>query len=588
MSERLCLTAFMLLLAAASLPAAPPASNLRAHYRDGQVFVQWDEPAGLTDVYFTVLMSRAPITADNARQATVAGHHIMPGESTDWWLNPETYGRPLSEYPPDQRPEVVRAGWLLEEGGERIAPDQGLFVHTVTPETEGDWYYAVVVMPPQGPPEVVAGVNSLAAPVSQRVAPIRPIWQGDPAAKPAPGSGSGLPLEVPLHAKRGRGGMDWLVFGDASLGWRDGLPFKFGSTVTPDAVRVSTTDRHWIARLLTDDMDICNRITPAIHTFWWGYNDHIYDPALMPQGVVRGYAEYRVLWLVRWAQQYFGTDPNRTYAAGGSMGGCACFNIAFRHPEVFAAIAPVVGIVEYRRGEGGDSVRRILAFMGDLDTPTDQGMTVGERLNAGLYARTTTSDLPYVVAIHGRHDGSIPWWVNPDFYRALQAGRHGCTIAWNAGEHGTTQSMAPPDINQRLGWQWLHRFALNQSYPAFSNCSLDNNPGNGAQDDGDIEGYMNRGLDWDQPTDTDETWQVVVRYTLDPAALPLTVDVTPRRRQAFRPAPAAQVRATATDAGTGQQLATCTLTVDQNGLLTYPALPINSAAGTRLTFTRAN
>ncbi len=191
--------------------------NLRAEYRAGQVFVQWDEPEGLTGWYFTALMSREPITEENRGDAIVAGHHIMPGESTDWWLNPETYGKPLSEYPEDKRPEVVVAGWILEEGGERIAPGNGLFVHTVTPQTEGEWYYAVFASGPEDEDGVapaspiVPGVSSLTQPITQTVAQPQPIWQRDPAEKPAVGAGEGLPLDVPLHAKRGRGGMDWLA-----------------------------------------------------------------------------------------------------------------------------------------------------------------------------------------------------------------------------------------------------------------------------------------------------------------------------------------------------------------------------------------
>ncbi len=330
--------------------------------------------------------------------------------------------------------------------------------------------------------------------------------------------------------------------------------------------------------------DGCNKLTPAIHSFWWGYNDKIYDAKLMSEGVVHGYGEYRVLWMVDWAKKYFGTDPMRTYAAGSSMGGCASFNIALHHPEIFAAIAPVVGIVEYKEGEGGNSVRRVTAYMGPLGTPTDQGMTVGERLNARLFAQNTTGDLPYVVAIHGRNDTSIPWWVNPDFYRAMQAGHHGCTIAWNEGQHGTAQKLAPADILQRIRWTWLHRFALDKSYPAFSNFSLDGDPGDGGKENGDIEGYMNRGLDWDDPTDTAVVYEVVIRYALDAGDLPATVDVTPRRVQNFVLQPGEKVAATIATADSKAQIDGMTLIADENGLVTCPGVQI-VAPGTRLTLT---
>ena len=577
---------FALSLAAVAM-AAPPASNLKAVCRSGQVFVTWDEPEGLSEVYFTVLLADQPITADNYTDATIAGHHIMPGEATDWWLNEETYGKPLEADAQGNKPAAPHEGWLLEEGGQRISADGGLFVHTVTDQTAGERYYAVVVMPDEGAPEIAAGVNSLTDPVTQSVATPEPIWQGDPAAKPVVGSGEGLPLDVPLHAKRGRGGMEWLMFGDSSLGWRDGLPFKFGSRVAEDTIQVSTTDRHWIARLLPDDMDQCNRLTPAIHSFWWGYNDHIYDPDLMSQGVCRGYAERRVLWMVKWAQDYFHTDPNRTYAMGGSMGGCASFNIAFHHPEVFAAIAPVVGIVEYKAGEGGDSARRIVAFTGPLDTPTDEGMTVGERLRAARLALSTTADLPYVVMVNGRNDGSIPWWVNPDFYRAMQTNHHGFSAAWNAGEHGTAQKMMAEDFAGRFSWQWLHNFALNKSYPAISNFSLDSNPGNGDKTDGDIEGYINRNLVWDDPVDTAEGYEVAIQYVGAQESLPVTMDVTPRRVQSFILRPGEKVNGTCTCRACKKVIHSAEMVADENGRVTYEGFRIISMSGAIMRLTRA-
>ncbi len=566
-------------------------TDLAATYRGGQVFITWDEPEGVADVRFRVLMSREPITDNNADNARVAGDYLMPGSATDWWLNPETYGRPLDEYPEDKRPEVRHEGWLIEEGGERLNPDSGLFVHTVTPETAGSWYYALTVQAQAAEEEVVGEravapvLCALAEPVHQEVAAIEPIYQGDPAGKPARNSGAGLPLDLALHAKRGRGGMEWLVFGDATLGWRDGLPFKFGARVVGETVRVSPTDRTWIGRMFPEGNDGCQRLTPAIHSFWYGYNDHIYDPELMAEGLCVNFTERRVMWIVRWVQGYFGTDPNRSYAAGGSMGAIGSFNIALRHPEIFAAIAPHVGIVTYKRGEGGDSVRRVEAYTGPLDAPCNEGMTVGERLDSTRFVLGSEDDLPFVVMSNGRNDGSIPWWVNPDFYRAMQQQRQGFIAAWNDGEHGTTAKLLPEDIVERRRWGWLHRFALNESYPAFSNCSADQDPGNGEKTDGDPVGYMNRGLDWEDPVDEPDRYEIVIKWYLEPEDLPVTVDVTPRRRQQFKPQAGAACTAINTDLATGREVQRERVQVGEHGLLTFPRFQVTSAQGNRLTFT---
>ncbi|MGD9496479.1 MAG: alpha/beta hydrolase-fold protein [Armatimonadota bacterium] len=586
----LAVVAISMANAGSAVAQGPDATNLRGFYRAGQVFLQWDEPEGLTRVRFRVLCSPQAITEANAAQALVLGDYIAPGSSTDWWLNPETYGTPLSEYPEDRRPQVVVDGWIIQEGGERIAPGNGLFVHTVTPQTAGPRFYAVVSWPEEGERVISAvrpGANSLVEPIAGEVAPIEPIWQADPAAKPAQGAGAGMPLDLLLHAKRGRGGMQWLVFGPGELGWRESLPFKFGAEVTDGAVRVVPTDRTWIDRMFPEGYDECERLTPAIHSFWAGYNDHIYDPALMDQGTAVMFTERRVLWIVDWVQRYFGTDPMRSYAAGGSMGGCGSFNIAFRHPEIFAAIAPNVGIVAYQLPEGPDSRKRIEAFMGGVDRMTDRGMTVAEWLDAGRFALDHEGEaLPFVIMSNGRNDSSIPWGANPPFYRAMQQARQGLIAAWNEGTHGEVAGLLPDDIKQRMTFAWMRRFALDRSYPAFSNCTANDDPGNGAPDDGDLVGFINRGLDWDDPIDQPDKWEVTVRWTGDEAKLPLTVDITPRRLQHFRIKPGAELRADIYCFVCRGSIGSRVLTADENGLVTVTGAKILGSAGIKVTLTR--
>ncbi len=41
------------------------------------------------------------------------------------------------------------------------------------------------------------------------------------------------------------------------------------------------------------------------------------------------------------------------------------------------------------------------------------------------------------------------------------------------------------------------RYRTNLSYPAFSNCSLNDNPGDGTPTNGDAIGSINGHLDWD-------------------------------------------------------------------------------------------
>lgn len=568
--------------------AAPVATNLQAVCRQGQVFLTWDEPAGWQG-QLTVLGSDQPITTQNAGQATVLADHLSPGLANDWWLNPETYGNPLAKDPKTgQKPPIPHEGFLIVAGGKRLNPDSGLHVHTVAPEEKGPRYYAVVSTGADGVRnwEVTAGVNALQTPVEVQAATVEPIWQ-KPEAQPDVAAGKGKPLHLSLHAKTGRGGFDFLVFGDKSLGWREGLPFKFGVTVTADAVIVAPTDRTWIDRMFPEGRDNCQKLTPAIHSFWYGYNSSIREPEKMPQGTVINYTERRLLWILDWVQRTYQTDRNRVYAFGSSMGGCGSISFCLRHPEIFAGIRAHVPIVAYDRGSGGDSEHRIVAETGGLDMATAEGVTVRQRLDGTRFVKNTPGDLPYLVITNGRQDASIPWWKNPDFYRAMRDGHHGILAAWDNGTHSDCAANMPSDVK---AWNNLNSFhaliALNKSYPAFSNCSRDNNPGNGDKTDGDIVGFLNRGLTWEEPADTPERYEVVVKWALEAESLPVTVDVTPRRLQAFKIEPGQQVKAVNLDRASGQQVQQRTLTADAQGLVTFPGLQITSPAGNRLVLSR--
>ena len=580
------LTLVVLLLPVGSqwVAAAPAATNLTARHRNGQTFLTWSEATDLQGVHFQVRLSEQPITEANVTASRIVGDFIRPRSATDWWLNPETYGTPVKPGPDGTKVLPEPQGWIIDEGGARLDPNGGLFVHTVTAETAGPRYFAVVAISDatgERAIEIAPGANSLAEPVSQSVAPIEPIWQGDAAARPDFAAGKGLPLDLVLHAKTGRGGMEWLAFGSADLGWSDGLPFKFGAQVRGGSVVVAPTDRTWTGRILTDDRDECQRLTPAIHSFWFGYNDGIFEAQQMPQGQVVNYTERRLLWIIGWAKSAFGTDPNRTYCTGSSMGGCGTISFALHHPEVFAACSANVPIVAYDKGAGGDSEFRLAAFTGGLGAPCD-GVTVKERLDSTRFVSSATGDLPFLVLANGRNDGSIPWWKNPDFYRALDVRHQGFIAAWNEGTHSEVEAQLPPDVRERMGFAWLHRFALNRSYLALSNSSADNQPGNGDKADGDPVGFMNRGLDFEVLADTPDRYEARVFWYLDAAQLPVTVDVTPRRVQGMHWKPGDVLTATLTGAKTVRR----DITVDDLGLATIPAVELRSPDGVRIELRR--
>jgi dienelactone hydrolase len=94
---------------------------------------------------------------------------------------------------------------------------------------------------------------------------------------------------------------------------------------------------------------------------WWGVDSrHWIDSELSDhQGVIfvephgRGnvrymtFADSDVLRAISEAKRLFTVDEDRVYLTGESMGGWGVWNVSTRHPELFAAIAPVFGGVDY-------------------------------------------------------------------------------------------------------------------------------------------------------------------------------------------------------------------------------------------------
>ncbi len=584
----------LLMLGTAAASAAPVVTQLRAEYRYGQTFLTWKEapvPAGTT---FNVYLSRKPIAdATGLAVAKKVCQWIEPHSAEDWTRDKGNYGKgrvkdkKTGKVPPVPAP----VGYIIKEGGKRLDPASGLHVHTVAKDEAGDCYYAVTVVTDGREDRTVApGANALRAPVAQKREPIRPIWQGQGKGVAA-GSGKGKALFLQLHAKGNRPACKYIVFGDATHCWCEGVPFMFDVYVGRDRVTLAPSNTMYVGRSFKRGL-AAKRPIRGIWTFWYGCSDKIPQPEEIPNGTPTNYSERRLLFEIDWAKQFLKTDPNRTYCYGSSMGGCGTMSFAFRHPEIFAAVSAHVPIVAYNEGDPKkgrqlgwhDNTFRLVDFCGPLSLICSDGIPLSKRMDSTAFTLSHPGDLPLLVIANGRQDGSIPWHNNPPFYRALQQTRQGCVVAWNDGIHPTVAKLLPPDF-KRWAKAGLTRFALNKSYPAFSNCSRNNDPGNGDSNSGDVVGYMNRGLNWTDPKETADRYEVLITYDLDAGDLPLSVDVTPRRCQAFRLSPGQTCTAVNIDAG-GETIQSTRVTADRFGRVTFSKFQLTQCAGNRLILTK--
>jgi hypothetical protein len=586
-------TITIIMLVAATGSAAPAVSKLKGEYRNGQVFLTWKEapvPEGTT---FNVYMSPKPIINETALAAAKKVCQWIEHQSAeDWTRDKGNYGKgrvkdkktgkiPLTPPP---------VGFIIKEGGERLDPTSGLHVHTVA--EEGDRYYAVtkVLKGAEEDRATVAGENSLSAPVAQKREQIQPIWQ-DKGKSPVAGSGKGKPLFVSLHAKGNRAACKYIVFGDGTHCWREGVPFMFDVNVRGDKVLLTPSNTMFIGRYFKRGLAAKSDIR-GIWSFWYGCSDKIAEPDKIPTGTPTNYSEKRLLFEIDWIKRYLGTDPNRSYCSGSSMGGCGTMSFGFRHPEIFAACSAHVPIVAYNPGDKKkgrklgwyDNTFRLTAFCGPLSLTSSDGLPLSKRLDATDFVLSHPGDLPFLIIANGRQDGSIPWHNCPPLYRALQTMRQGCLVAWNDGTHSGVTGLLPADFTE---WKTkkLLRFALNKSYPAFSNCSRNNDPGNDDSDNGTTEGYINRGLDWQDATEDANRYEMLITYDLEAKNLPLTVDVTPRRHQAFKLSPGQGCTAVNKDVA-GKEIQRLKLKADKFGLITFPKFQLTQSKGNRLILTK--
>ena len=114
----------------------------------------------------------------------------------------------------------------------------------------------------------------------------------------------------------------------------------------------------------------------------------------------------------------------------------------------------------------------------------------------------------------------------------------------------------------------------------FTNASSSKNPGDGRPDDGDIIGWINRGLDYRDIRDTAGEYAVTLTATGPEISYPLTADITLRRLQQFKVQPGDKLTVRVGDAPASS------VTVPADGLVTIVGVSIPSADGVRVTISR--
>lgn len=571
--------------------------KLTAEYRNGQLFLRWNESGLDAKTRLSVWSSADPITLENIASAERCARYLNVNSAVDWWLDLNSFFNKNKSKA--QKSEEIFAGnvaetktekttirgFVIEDGGKPIPPAGGLHVHTPKASQQGKRYYAVTTH--DGFSDKITGFTATASPVEVGPGKANPIRLNGKLTK---NSAKGLPIVIKLHGRGGGSGIDkqgksvgsHIIFSDDDFAWREGIPFKFTAEILNNVLILTMRDRVWIGRSLTRQESRDSRdYVPAIASFWLGYNVNIAVSNKGPEFIWDNYTERMILHVARWAQEYLGGDKNRTYVTGGSMGGTGTVQLVTHFPEFFAAGAAKVPVYSFswkQQKSGGNSMWRMTCSIGPFTQKNPARFKDGTLLEvytdgARNIARPEI-DMPPLFATNGRQDASIPWINNPPFYKAANDARQMFSVYWNNGTHSMSK-MVPKDFIKNSD---IFRYKLNESFPAFSNSSDNRNYGNGDHRDGDLAGWINRGFNWKNIVDTPRRYSIILSVNYPGIKYPVTADVTIRRRQNFKFAPGTSLKVSVNGKDS-------TVKIDKNGLLTIEKVTFADAKELQINIT---
>ena len=458
------------------------------------------------------------------------------------------------------------------EDGKPVMAGEAIYVHT--PTAAGRGYYAVTAVR-DGTENAsdLGDSNSLAEPVAETLDPPKPVLQRlqevGPDSKvlerwhlfwPAPPYANlpGPPLHVLVGEPEGlKAPLPMIIDG-----------FHGGFNIV-EALRVPSTTA---LTLLIENQ------TP-----WGGDGGLLYNEG---RGTLKSYRECKAdyftercfLRQTEWAMGRWSIDRARV-VGGQHDGGPLHFGV--RHPEIFGRIflGNYTASYVYGWSPPSEGLPSVLGPRGLARTP--DGASAWDVLDLGWYlAQDPARDIPLVLCSSGTgkdtgHTSEFGWQDDPRGWAALARARQPFIAAWSTGgdDPGGNQEVHPvqPEVARMfdtLRWD--------ASLPAFSHCSLDNNPGSGDPADGDSCGQINGYLIWDNNDGVDrkDAWEMTLWVVKACPEDSCTVDVTPRHCREFKPREGQKFRWTNTSLVDRKVVESGTAAADRWGLVTLQGVKV--------------
>jgi len=555
--------------------------GLEAIFVNGQTFLTWDLLEGDSLIY-RIYRSSSPITSGD----DLTLENYLWAETGTSVVN--------------QR-KTVATDTLFTYCIEDTVPldsSKGLFVHTAW--AAGDYYYAVTSVEDEVEDTVVisgSGGNSLDFPVQEEVMLPQPVLQFEGIA----------PGEVRI-----RDYVHWGTNVDTdsipAMASYPSFPYNFrvwnvpqDSIVRPLRFFLHSGESYFTQRGRVNDEAVI--ITPDCpkrsyplddlqKTFWFGYNSNLGLGKPLTEGVNVNYHERRILYVLDWAMRTFSLDPAAVYFTGGSYGACGSVLMSMAHPEKITAIVSNLPKLDF--SDTTFNTFNILTMMwGDPDdsVKTSDSLLTYNRLNATWMIEHfgQTVDFPVMSMFFGIYDSTMGWEEKVTFMNAAQEMHIGGAYFWDTSTHGFggIREWSVEFFNRFAS---LHRYRTDQSYPAVSYLSINDDPGDGDPSTADSVGTYGGYVEWlpESILDLKDYYEVSIGLVTTDTAIFLPADtatavITLRRIQNFEVSPGKFYSFVNTDTTTGLITQTSTVKADPYGLLTVEGVKL-STNGHRLSF----
>ena len=276
----------------------------------------------------------------------------------------------------------------------------------------------------------------------------------------------------------------------------------------------------------------------------------------------------------------YNVDTDRLMMFGGSMGGAGTQFWGMRSGHLLAYTEASVGnsipaedipirfeFENYGYGPVGWGARfsneQLARYGYPIVRPSD-GVNVWDYFDSRWWLQQNPqAEMPFLSFANAPNDPAIAWGPAWDNAQAILQARQPHQFVWGQNGHGQPAERV-------FGID----FRASQAVIAFSSGSLDDNLGT-APDNAAAAGQRNTYYRWDEGSiiDQNNLFSVPLLLRDDAPNEPATVDVTPRKRQAFRPVSGSTVN-WSYGARSGQ------VQVDASGRITVPGLQLRRAATT--------